>query len=115
MQSCTCESVGLPTDRNPLWAPAIEYYEPRISQTEFVVLLEGKSEPVISCIGLCQAPCLVLKTRGVKVKRDSSARFKRCLPTPVGGQGGGGTAIVIWAILVCAAVKGMVFKQFTLG
>ena len=47
------------------------------------------------------------------MKRDSSARFKRCLPTPVGGQGG--SAIVIWAILVCAAVKGIVFKQFTLG
>ena len=39
-QSCTCESVGLP----------IEYCEPRISRTEFVVLVEGKSEPFISCI-----------------------------------------------------------------
>ena len=29
--------------------------------------------------------------------------------------GGGVTAIIIWAIYVCAAVKGMVFKQFTLG
>ena len=27
----------------------------------------------------------------------------------------GVTAIIIWAIWVCAAVKGMVFKQFTLG
>ena len=27
--------------------------------------------------------------------------------------GGGGTAI--WAIYVCASVKGIVFKQFTLG
>ena len=60
------------------------------------------------------------------MKRDSSAQFKHCLPTPVGGggagrgnlvprafplkkgwdgkspgdevEGGGGTAIVIWAI-----------------
>ena len=28
---------------------------------------------------------------------------------------GGGGYCHIWAILVCAAVKGMVFKQFTLG
>ena len=42
-----------------------------------------KSEPLISSIRLCQAPCLVLQTRRVKVKRDSSARFKRCLPTSV--------------------------------
>ena len=74
-QSCTCESVGLP----------IEYYEPRISRTEFVVPVERKSEPFISCIRLCQASCLVLKTRGVKVKRDSTAQFKHCLPTPEGG------------------------------
>ena len=32
--------------------------------------------------------------------------------TPGGGEGG---YCHIWAILVCAAVKGMVFKQFTLG
>ena len=34
-------------------------------------------------------------------------------------RGGGGGGVVgychIWAIQVCAAVKGMVFKQFTLG
>ena len=30
-------------------------------------------------------------------------------------QRGGGAYCHIWAILVCAAVKGMVFKQFTLG
>ena len=60
-----------------------EYCEPRISRTEFIVLVEGKWKPFISCIRLCQAPCLVLKTRRVKVKRDSSARFKRCLPTSV--------------------------------
>ena len=71
-QSCSCESVGL----------SIEYFEPRISRTEFVVLMEGKS-PFVSCICLCQAPCLALKTRRVKVRRDSSARFKRCLPTSV--------------------------------
>ena len=29
--------------------------------------------------------------------------------------GGGGGYCHIWAIWVCAAVKGMVFKQFTLG
>ena len=28
---------------------------------------------------------------------------------------GGGGYCDIWAVLVCAAVKGMVFKQFTLG
>ena len=28
---------------------------------------------------------------------------------------GGGVYCHIWAIWVCAAVKGMVFKQFTLG
>ena len=42
-----------------------------------------KWKPSISCIRLCQAPCLVLKTRRVRVKRDSSARFKRCLTTSV--------------------------------
>ena len=31
------------------------------------------------------------------------------------GVGGGGGYCHILAILVCAAVKGMVFKQFTLG
>ena len=55
----TCERVGLP----------IEYCKPRIGRTEFIVLEEGKSEPFIRCIGLCQAPCLVLKTRRVKLKR----------------------------------------------
>ena len=69
----TCERVGLP----------IEYCKPRIGRTEFIALEEGKSEPFIRCIGLCQAPCLVLKTRRVKLKRDSSAQFKLCLPTPV--------------------------------
>ena len=57
--------------------------------TEFVVPEERKSEPFISCIRSCQAPCLVLKTRGVKVKRDSSARFKRCLQARRRGGGGG--------------------------
>ena len=70
-RSCTFESVGVPK----------EYCEPRKSWTEFVVLVEGKSEPLISSIRLCQAPCLVLQTRRVKVKRDSNARFNRCLPT----------------------------------
>ena len=33
----------------------------------------------------------------------------------VDSPGGGGGYCHIWAIWVCAAVKGMVFKQFTLG
>ena len=32
-----------------------------------------------------------------------------------GSHPGGGGYCHIWAIWVCAAVKGMVFKQFTLG
>ena len=71
--SCTCESVGL----------LIENCKPRISWTEFVVLVGGKSEPFISCIHLCQVPCTALKTRRVKVKRNSSAWFKYYLPTSV--------------------------------
>ena len=71
--NCTCQSVGLPE----------EYCKPRISWTEFVVLVEGNSEPFISSIRLWQVPCFVLQMRRVKVKRDSSARFKRCLSTPV--------------------------------
>ena len=43
--------------------------EPRISRTQFVVLVEGKRKAFISCIRLRQAPCLVLKTRRVRVKR----------------------------------------------
>ena len=31
------------------------------------------------------------------------------------GGGGGGYIAHIWTIKVCAAVKGMVLKQFTLG
>ena len=41
-----------------------------------------KSEPFISCICLYQAPCLLLKTRRVKARRDwargSSTAFQRC-------------------------------------
>ena len=33
----------------------------------------------------------------------------------VQSPGGGGGYFHIWAIQVCAAVKGIVFKQFTLG
>ena len=40
-----------------------------------LVLVEGKSVPLITCIRLYQAPCLVLETRREKVKRDSSAAF----------------------------------------
>ena len=61
----------------------LPFCEPRISRTEFVVRVEGKSETFITFIRLCQAPCLVLKTRRPKVKRDSSTQFKRCLPTSV--------------------------------
>ena len=63
----TCESVGL----------LIAYYKPRTSLTDFVVLVDEKSQPLISCRRFCQAPRLVLKTR----VRDSSAQFKRCLST----------------------------------
>ena len=70
----TCESVGLPK--------ACCELRIHVSWTEFVLLVEEKSKPFISCICLCQAPCLVLIMRRVKVKRDLSARFKRCLPTP---------------------------------
>ena len=66
LQSFTCEIVGL----------SIEYCEPRIGRPDFVVLVEGKSAPFMSCIRLCQVPCLVLKMRRVKVKTDSSAWFK---------------------------------------
>ena len=52
-----------------------EYCEPRISRSEFIVLVERKLKPFFSCICLCQASYLILKTRRVKVKRDSSARF----------------------------------------
>ena len=39
-----------------------------------------------------------------------------CGSNPFFGGGGGGWGYChIWAIWVCAAVKGMVFKQFTLG
>jgi len=39
----------------------------------------------------------------------TSLQRLRCRP------GGGGTDCHIWAIEVCAAVKGMVFTQFTLA
>ena len=48
----------------------------------------------------------------IKIKRGNvhmcSAVFK-------GAPGGGGGYCHIWAIWVCAAVKGMVFKHFTQG
>ena len=44
------------------------------------------------------------------------ARFRRrCTHVSNLTPGGGGGYYHIWAIEVCAAVKGMVFKQFTLG
>ena len=48
--------------------------------------MEGKSEPIISCIDfVCvkHIVYLILKTRRVKVKRDSSAKFKT-LPSRIG-------------------------------
>ena len=57
-----------------------------MSRTEFVVLEEGKSEPIISCadfVCVKRIVYLILKTRRVKVKRDSSAWFKCCLPASV--------------------------------
>ena len=38
-----------------------------------------------------------------------------CIIYNVAPDGGGGGYCHIWAIWVCAAVKGMVFKQITLG
>ena len=37
---------------------------------------------------------------------------KQCFPN---SPGGGGDTAIIWALQVWAAMKGMVFKQFTLG
>ena len=47
-------------------------------------------------------------------KRMSGSRlgYTGCVCVCVGGGGG---YCHMWAIYVCAAVKGMVFKQFTLG
>ena len=64
--SCTCESVGLP----------IEHCEPRMSRTEFVVLVEGKPEPFIICIRYCQVPCLVLKMRRVRALPSCLCRIE---------------------------------------
>ena len=55
----------------------------------------------------------------VNLKTDSRTLYYSMLklkyiPWDCGGGGGGGYCH-IWAFLVCAAVKGMVFKQFTLG
>ena len=61
--------------------------EPRISRTKFVVLVELKSEPFISCTRVCEAPCLVLKARIAKVKTDStpssSAAFQSRFLCPI--------------------------------
>ena len=56
----------------------VKYCEPRISWTKFVVLVEGKSEPFISCICLCQVPCLVLLRFNLNVC-DSHKFLKRNL------------------------------------
>ena len=40
--------------------------------------------------------------------------FSNFIPPPPAVGGGGVGYCHIWAIQVCAAVKGMVFKQFTL-
>ena len=44
----------------------------RISQG-FLVIVKGKSKPFISCVPLCQAPCLFLKRRRMKVPTSVSS------------------------------------------
>lgn len=38
-----------------------------------------------------------------------------CLEPPLQFLPGGGGSTAIWAVLVCATVQGMVFKEFTQG
>ena len=46
---------------------------------------------------------------------DKKTLLKNWLNPGLTPEGEGGRFCQIWAIWVCAAVKGMVFKQFTLG
>ena len=43
-----------------------------------------------------------------------TSKLRHGVNEAIGGPGGEGGYCHIWAIEVCAAVKGMVFKQFTL-
>ena len=56
--------------------------------------------------------CPLLYIPRTKIKPFKIACFFFNAP---GGGGGGGGYCHIWATWVCAAVKGMVFEQFTLG
>ena len=52
----------------------------------------------------------------VNLKTDSRTLYYSMLKLKyIPWDCGGGGYCHIWAFLVCAAVKGMVFKQFTLG
>ena len=56
--------------------------------------------------------------RGLKPPLESGFKQMQFLcadSTGAGKRGGGGRYCQTWAIWVCAAVNGMVFKQFTLG
>ena len=65
-----CESDGLP----------IEYCEPWIGRTEFLAVLWKENQNPSSCVFVCvKGPCLVLKMRRVKLKREIQA-----LPSNVG-------------------------------
>ena len=52
---------------------------------------------------------------GIKGFRYLAPNKKTKLVSSCYLRGGGGGYCHIWAIQVCAAVKGMVFKQFTVG
>ena len=50
------------------------------------------------------------------IKMNGNSKHTSCNSlSQLPGVRGGGAYCHIWAIQVCAAVKGMVFKQFTLG
>ena len=53
---------------------------------------------------------MVLISIFIRTRKQDIFRLLRRVNAP-----GGGGHCHIWAISVCAAVKGMVFKQFTLG
>ena len=57
----------------------LPFLEPRISRTKFVVLVELKSEPFISCTRVCQAP----ESEKSESEDRFNAQFKCCLPKSV--------------------------------
>ena len=69
--------------------------------------------------GFFDEPASVARMFGLKVNQHAGVSSKNSRICQVGDlytRGGGGVGYChIWAIKVCAAVKGMVFKQFTLG